>query len=61
MLLMLLGNAGIVTAVASLILGFANTGSMEQNALRLGLLIGGLLVLWGIATSRLVDRVMSRA
>lgn len=59
--LMLLGNAGIVTAVSSLMLVFVAKG---EEGLPLGyevpLLIGGLVALWVFATSRWVDRMLSR-
>lgn len=55
--LMLLGNAGIVSAAASLMLGFA-TGE-GSTVVRLIVLAGGLLLLLFIARSRAVDRVVS--
>lgn len=57
MLLMLLGNAGIVTAVSSLMLSFVNTGDQHQVSiwLRFGLLGVGLGVLWFITQSQWVD------
>jgi hypothetical protein len=61
--LMLLGNAGIVTAVSSLILAFvADDGSGDGFALvyKILLLVSGLVALWGVATSRWADRVLSR-
>lgn len=42
--LMLLGNAGIVSVVASLVLGFSDAGGRDA-LLRLGVLVVGLLVL----------------
>ena len=59
MLLMLTGNAGIITAVSSLILAFVNQQDSEILWLKVTLLITGLLVLWVIATSRFVDRHLS--
>lgn len=57
MLLMILGNAGVVTAISSLILSFSG---LEQRAgyMRAGLILAGLLVLWLVARSRWVDRSM---
>lgn len=59
--LMLLGNAGIVTAVLSLILAFVRQGedgiALEIKIL---LLVAGLLVLWVVASSCIFDRVVSR-
>ena len=59
MLLMLTGNAGIITAVSSLILAFVNQQDSEILWLKITLLITGLLILWVIATSRFVDRHLS--
>jgi hypothetical protein len=59
--LMLLGNAGIVTAVSSLILAFVAEGdgaiALHYKIL---LLVGGLVALWALATSQWVDRLLSR-
>jgi len=63
MTLMLLGNAGIVTVVSSLILSFINrdpTRGMSGTLwFRVVVLVGGLSALWWIAHSRWVDRWMS--
>jgi hypothetical protein len=59
MMLMLVGSAGLVTAVATLILSFANAGR-EQTLERLGLLIIALTILLLISRSRYVDRLLSR-
>jgi hypothetical protein len=63
MLLMLLGNAGIVTAITSLIISFAGTdessGGFSAMA-RLLILFVGLAALWMVAHSSWVDRHMSR-
>lgn len=59
--LMLLGNAGIVTAVSSLILAFVRTGdSGIALSIKIPLLIAGVLGLWILAGSKLVDRLLSR-
>lgn len=60
MSLMLLGNAGIVTVVSSLVLGFVNSDGGAPPATRLSVLAGGLVLLWLVARSRAVDIVMSR-
>jgi K+/H+ antiporter YhaU regulatory subunit KhtT len=61
LLLMLLGNAGIVTAVSSLILTFIKQGESSQSLmLKVVLLVGGLLALWALAHSRWIDRHLSR-
>jgi len=58
--LMLLGNAGLVTAVSSLILAFVAEGDQGLPlTYKVGLLIGGLALLWAFATSRWVDRLLS--
>ncbi len=56
MLLMLLGNAGIVTVVATSILSFVGTGDTGVWRLRLALLIAGLGVMYLVAKIRWVDR-----
>lgn len=64
MLLMLLGNAGIVTVVSSLILSFANVdgrGGWTASAwFRVVVLVLGLTAFWGLSYSRWVDRLISR-
>jgi hypothetical protein len=57
--LMLVGNAGIVTAVASLILTFVHQGDDTSLWLKLALLIAGLVVLWALAASSWIDRRLS--
>lgn len=59
MVLMLLGSAGIVTVVATLVLSFANTDAAQKGQ-RLGLVIAGLVVLWLLARSAWVDARLSR-
>lgn len=59
--LMLLGNAGIVTAVSSLILAFVQEGEGGAPVeLKVLLLVGGLVLLWGMASTRTFDRLLSR-
>jgi hypothetical protein len=58
MLLMLVGSAGLVTVIATLMLSFTDTGG-AQKALRLGMLIAGLTALWVLARSAWVDRRLS--
>ena len=59
--LMLLGNAGIVTAVSSLILAFVAGGDAGMAlSYKIGLLVAGLVLLWALATSNWVDRLLSR-
>lgn len=63
MLLMLLGNAGIVTAVSSLILTFVGTGGTHGVTgtlwFRVLVLSMGLAALWSIAHSKWIDQRMS--
>ena len=65
MLLMLLGNAGVITAVSTLMLSFMNLEESEgisgQLWFRLLLLIAGLCILWTAANSHWLDRRMRRA
>lgn len=56
MLLMLLGNAGLVTAVSTLLLTFLEPQGSAGLAWRLGMLLAGLTVLWGLSKSHTVDR-----
>jgi len=60
LLLMLLGNAGVVSALASLVLSVI---SLERGPLwpRLAALLGGVAFLWAVASSRWVDKWLSRA
>ena len=59
LILMLLGNAGIVTAVSSLILTFVHTGEGSSLTLRIIVLVTGLVILWSLAYSKWVDRKLS--
>ena len=59
LLLILLGNAGVVSALASLVLSFTSFTGQEWLP-RLLILVGGLAALWVIAASRLIDRWLSR-
>lgn len=59
MLLMLLGNAGIVTAVSSMILTFVDNSSSIDWFWRLLWLILALAFFWIVATSQWLDRRLS--
>lgn len=59
-ILMLLGNAGVATAVATLLLSFGGTGGTGSTLNRVGLLAGGLALILALANSQWVDRRMSR-
>ena len=58
MLLMLVGNAGVVTAMASLILAFTNPVGAGGWVTRGVFLVGGIAVLWVLSSSAWVDRQM---
>jgi K+/H+ antiporter YhaU regulatory subunit KhtT len=60
LILMLLGNAGIVTAVSSLILTFVGRNESGSVGLRVVLLVTGIVALWALASSSWVDRHLSR-
>ena len=57
--LMTFGNAGVITGITSLLLGFVNAES-EQTLRRAVLLIGGLVVVWLLAASRRIERLLGR-
>lgn len=59
--LMLLGNAGIVTAITTLVIGFVHVAGAGDLLSRIGLLGAGMGVLFFIASSRRLDDLMSRA
>ncbi len=58
MILMLLGNAGIVTSITSLMLTFIGDEG-GPTALRVGVLIAGIAVLWALSSSDRMDRWLS--
>lgn len=60
MVLMLLGNAGIVGAVSTLMLALINAHNSGSLLPRVVLLAAGLALLWGIAASPWVDRGLGR-
>jgi len=60
MLLMITRSAGVVSIIISLILSFAVSGDESQRLYRLLWLIAGLFGLWAAASSRQVDRYLSR-
>lgn len=59
MVLILLGNAGIVTVVGTLILTFVGPTSLSENLTRFGALAVGIGLLWLVGTSRWFDRRLS--
>src|ERR671932_313828 len=58
--LMVVGSAGIVTAIASLVLSFRG-GSADARLGRAGVLVAALAALWLLSHSPPVDRALSRA
>lgn len=57
--LMILGNAGVVTGVTSLIVGFVDSEGGTQIWIRIAVLIVGVLALWMIAGSTFVESRLS--
>lgn len=60
MLLMLLGNAGIVVVLSTLLISFVGAGR-RQGLMQLGVLVVGLLAIWLVVRSAWFDRRLSRA
>ncbi|MDH3538773.1 MAG: TrkA C-terminal domain-containing protein [Acidimicrobiia bacterium] len=58
--LMLVGNAGLVTIIATLVVGFAGKGDSLDVLTRLGTLVTGLLLIMLAARSRTIDRLLSK-
>ena len=60
LLLMLFGNAGVAAVLTSLILTFVGEEQGSMLTLKIVLVISGVLALWAIASSRWVDRQLSK-
>lgn len=60
MLLILLGNAGVVTAISTLILGFTGPTTEALQQRNLILLFAGILLLYLAARSRRLDQFLDR-
>jgi K+/H+ antiporter YhaU regulatory subunit KhtT len=58
--LMIVGSAGVVTAIASLVLSFRG-GDSGARLSRAGVLVGALLLTWLTLRTPAVDRALSRA
>lgn len=58
--LMLLGNAGLVTAISTFVLSFVGSGSTDETLERGLVLVAGLLVMAYLAKSERVDRYLTR-
>lgn len=61
MLLMLFGNAGIVTVMASIVLTFVNIEITGEGRWRLIFIAVGLLVLWWFSVSKWIDVRLSKS
>lgn len=60
MVLMLMGNAGIATVVATLLLGFTGAEASDQ-LLRSAVLIAGLVGIWLLSANQRLESVLRRA
>jgi TrkA-C domain len=60
MLLMLLGNAGIITVVATFVITFAQSGGADAWLMRSAVIAGAFVALWFLSWNRFVDRGLSR-
>lgn len=60
MLLMLLGNLGVATVVATLMLSMMQTAESENWWVKLLAMAGGLLLLWLAASNRYLERHLNR-
>lgn len=60
MILMLAGNLGIATVVATLVVSMMRIESSEQFFLKAVGLVGGLFLLWQLARSKIIDDYMSQ-
>jgi K+/H+ antiporter YhaU regulatory subunit KhtT len=58
LLLMLFGNAGIVTAISALILTFVHSQDAGTIGLKLLLIFSGITLFWFIARSKTIDRFL---
>ena len=58
--LMIVGSAGIITGIASLVLSF-NGGTAGQRLIRAAVLVGALFGLWLLSRTKPVDRALAKA
>ena len=58
--LIIIGNAGLVTVISSLILGFSGDKSAAQDTRNLAILFGGALALFLVTKSTVVDRLLNK-
>lgn len=60
MILMLLGNLGIVTVLSTTVIAFVDTESFTGSMTRFGVMAGGLTVILTVAYSSKVDKYLER-
>lgn len=61
MLLMLMGNVGIISVLASLVLAFVDDQAGTSDwVLKIGTLVGGIGLLWLLSKSKWVDKALSQ-
>ncbi len=61
MALMLIGNIGIISAMASLILTFVNPDKQNiDNIIRIGIIIGSLAILYALTKSKWVENTIAK-
>lgn len=61
MSLMLIGNIGIISALASLMLTFVNiSGDRIENLLRVSIIAASLTGLWGLSKSKWLEQLLAR-
>lgn len=62
MVLMLLGNIGVATVIASVMLSVtsATESSSRDRFLTMGILSGGLILLWLLSSNRTIERQMNK-
>ena len=58
--LMVLRSAGLVTAATALVVSFSTARGTEQSVERLLMLLAGLVLLWIVSLSSVVDRQLTR-
>jgi len=61
LILMLLGNAGLISAISSLVITFTGAKNGKLNDLTsLSIILGAILLLWIISTSKYLDKALER-
>lgn len=61
MLLMLLGNLGVASVVATSIISYMNVSKEEYGWLSIAVLLGGLLLLWLFMTNKVVEKWLNKS